>query len=151
MAPPAPATADFTTRRARAIRHSLRSTRPRAKLRRAATRSYTAATTRPARNEPVADDTVAADELLATGAADAPHDAVGLFVWQYDFKTAFLNSPITDEEIYGAQPHGFEKTEVNGKRGKCVCKLEKGLYGLKQSPPIKEVPDPRRIASIWWL
>ena len=57
-----------------------------------------------------------------------------LFVWQYDFKTAFLNSPITDEEIYVAQPHGFEKTEVNGKRGKYVCKLEKGLYGLKQSP-----------------
>ena len=57
-----------------------------------------------------------------------------LFVWQYDFKTAFLNSPITDEEIYVAQPHGFEKTEVNGKRGKYVCKLKKGLYGLKQSP-----------------
>ena len=39
-----------------------------------------------------------------------------------------------DEEIYVEQPHGFEVTEVNGKKGKYVCKLKKGLYGLKQSP-----------------
>ena len=58
-----------------------------------------------------------------------------LLVYQYDFKTAFLNSLIgDDEEIYVEQPHGFEVTEVNGKKGKYVCKLKKGLYGLKQSP-----------------
>ena len=58
-----------------------------------------------------------------------------LLVYQYDFKTAFLNSLIDEEEqIYVEQPHGFEVNEVNGVRGKYVCKLKKGLYGLKQSP-----------------
>ena len=46
-----------------------------------------------------------------------------LLVYQYDFKTAFLNSLIDEEEqIYVEQPHGFEVNEVNGVRGKYVCK-----------------------------
>ena len=35
-----------------------------------------------------------------------------LLVYQYDFKTAFLNSLIDEEEqIYVEQPHGFEVNE----------------------------------------
>ena len=49
---------------------------------------------------------------------------------QLDIKTAFLNAKI-DEDIYLEQPEGFEGTDLNG--GKLYCKLEKSLYGLKQS------------------
>ena len=46
---------------------------------------------------------------------------------QFDVKTAFLNGEIT-EEIYMSQPEGYD--DGSGK----VCRLLKGLYGLKQSP-----------------
>lgn len=46
-------------------------------------------------------------------------------VQHYDIKTAFLNGNL-EEEIYMKQPPGFTK-------GNKVCKLKKGLYGLKQS------------------
>lgn len=46
-------------------------------------------------------------------------------VKHYDVKTAFLNGKIS-EDIYMKQPPGF-------KIGDKVCKLKKGLYGLKQS------------------
>ena len=49
-----------------------------------------------------------------------------LFISQMDVKTAFLNAPI-DCEIYVQQPKGYEKP------GGLVCKLNKSLYGLKQS------------------
>ena len=48
-------------------------------------------------------------------------------VRQYDIKTAFLNGVI-EEEIYMRQPPGYEESSEN-----LVCKLEKSLYGLKQS------------------
>jgi len=48
---------------------------------------------------------------------------------QLDAKTAFLHGDL-EEEIYMAQPLGFKAAW----KGKLVCKLEKSLYGLKQSP-----------------
>ena len=51
-------------------------------------------------------------------------------VHQMDVKTAYLNADI-DCEIYVQQPEGFIKTNKEGE--KLVCKLNKSLYGLKQS------------------
>ena len=53
-----------------------------------------------------------------------------LVVHQLDVKTAFLNAPI-DCELYIELPEGF--TVVNSKGEKLVGKLNKSLYGLKQS------------------
>ena len=52
-----------------------------------------------------------------------------LIVHQMDVKTAYLNAPI-DCEIYVDQPEGFE---VKSSHGKIACRLNKSLYGLKQS------------------
>lgn len=49
---------------------------------------------------------------------------------QMDVKTAYLNAEI-DCEAYVEQPPGFEKTTASGR--KLVCKLNRSLYGLKQS------------------
>lgn len=49
-----------------------------------------------------------------------------LNIMQFDVKTAFLNGNI-EEEIYVQQPKGY-----NDNSGR-VCKLQKSLYGLKQS------------------
>lgn len=49
-----------------------------------------------------------------------------LLIHQMDVKTAFLNGTLL-EEIYMEVPHGF-----NAPNG-YVCKLNKTLYGLKQS------------------
>ena len=53
-----------------------------------------------------------------------------MIVHQMDFKAAYLNAPI-DCDIYVEQQKGYEKTGENGE--KLVCKLNKSLYGLKQS------------------
>ena len=52
-----------------------------------------------------------------------------LHLEQLDVKTTFLHGDL-DEEIYMAQPHGFE---VKGKEN-LVCRLKKTLYGLKKAP-----------------
>ena len=53
-----------------------------------------------------------------------------LIVHQMDVKTAYLNAPI-DCEIYVKQPEGYEIT--NHPKETLVYKLNKSLYGLKQS------------------
>ena len=45
---------------------------------------------------------------------------------QMDVETAFLNGEI-DADVYVEQPIGYGDF-------KYVCKLKRGLYGLKQSP-----------------
>jgi hypothetical protein len=50
---------------------------------------------------------------------------------QMDVDTAFLYG-LLDDEIYMKQPEGYV---VSGKE-EFVCKLKRGLYGLKQSPRI---------------
>ena len=49
-------------------------------------------------------------------------------IHQMDVKTAFLNGSI-DTEIYMSQPEGF----VDNQHPEYICKLEKSIYGLKQS------------------
>ena len=53
----------------------------------------------------------------------------GLSIHQVDVMTAFLNGTFEDE-VYMQQPKGFE---CPGKE-EFVCKLNKSIYGLKQSP-----------------
>ena len=53
-----------------------------------------------------------------------------LVIHQMDVKTAYLNAPI-DVELYMTQIKGYE--EDIGVGGKVVCKLNRSLYGLKQS------------------
>ena len=51
-----------------------------------------------------------------------------LEVHQMDVKTAFLNGSI-DSEIFMTQPEGY----VDACKSNYVCKLNKSIYGLKQS------------------
>ena len=53
---------------------------------------------------------------------------LNLELHQMDVKTTFLNGEL-DEEIYMEQPVGFI---VKGQKRK-VCKLQRSIYGLKQS------------------
>ena len=53
-----------------------------------------------------------------------------LFIHQMDVRNAYLNSKI-DYEIFVEQPPGFIKKGKNGED--LVLKLNKSLYGLKQS------------------
>ena len=53
-----------------------------------------------------------------------------LILHQMDVKTAYLNAPI-DKEIYMSQPEGYVVENPNN--GTLVCRLNKSIYGLKQS------------------
>ena len=53
---------------------------------------------------------------------------LNLEVHQMDVSTAFLNGDL-EEEIYMSQPEGYVKEREEG----LVCKLNKSIYGLKQS------------------
>ena len=48
-------------------------------------------------------------------------------VFQFDVSSPYLNADL-EEDVCVEQPPGFE---IPGKRSKIVCKLLKGLYGLK--------------------
>ena len=52
-----------------------------------------------------------------------------LFIHQMDIKTTFLNGDL-DDEIYMLQPEGCITPGQENK----VCKLNKSLHGLKQTP-----------------
>ena len=54
-----------------------------------------------------------------------------LVLHQMDVKTAYLNAPI-DKEIYMSQPEGYAVENANN-QGTLVCRLNKSIYGLKQS------------------
>ncbi len=54
----------------------------------------------------------------------------GYNMTQADVQTAYLNSNM-NELIYMEQPQGFEQMDSNGNL--LVCRLQKSLYGLKQS------------------
>ncbi|GJX37960.1 retrotransposon protein, putative, ty1-copia subclass [Tanacetum coccineum] len=49
-------------------------------------------------------------------------------IWQMDVKTAFLNDHLS-EDVYMMQPEGF----VDPKHPNKVCKLQRSIYGLKQT------------------
>jgi len=53
----------------------------------------------------------------------------GFKVFQMDVQSAFLNSFI-EEEVYVKQPPGFKNPKFSNR----VYKLQRALYGLKQSP-----------------
>ena len=50
-------------------------------------------------------------------------------VLQFDVTSAYLNADL-EEDVYVEQPPGFK---IPGKGSKLVCRLLKGLYGLKRA------------------
>ena len=50
-------------------------------------------------------------------------------IFQFDVSSAYVNADL-EEDVYVEQPPGFQ---IPGKGSKIVCKLLKGLYGLKQA------------------
>jgi len=66
-------------------------------------------------------------EIIRLVLAVAAHH--GWFIYQLDFKLAFLIGELT-ENVFVEQPRGFEKLGEESK----VYKLNRALYGLKQAP-----------------
>jgi hypothetical protein len=57
----------------------------------------------------------------------------GLHVYELNVRTAFLES-VLHEDIYVRPQPGSEHLRGKGERDRCVWKLIRALYGLKQSP-----------------
>jgi hypothetical protein len=57
----------------------------------------------------------------------------GLICYQYDVEQAYLHG-FLKEEIYMDSPEGYEEYDKDGEP--LVCKLIKGIYGLKQSAAV---------------
>lgn len=68
---------------------------------------------------------------------------MNLQLHQMDVTTAFLNGELS-EEVYMKQPEGFEQ---EGKEGH-VCKLNRSIYGLKQSPRCWNVALDKHLQSM---
>lgn len=70
--------------------------------------------------------------LAAVRAILAQGALAGEYIESVDISNAYLNGELEKEyEVYMRQPEGYEKTGPNGEHW--VCRLIKGLYGLKQS------------------
>jgi hypothetical protein len=67
----------------------------------------------------------------------------GLKIRQIDAVTAYLNGEIT-EEIYMEQPEGFMLAGMENK----ICKLRKGIYGLKQSANVWNKKSSKSLKSL---
>ena len=58
----------------------------------------------------------------------------GHFIETIDVDNAYLNGTIEEQyEVYMEQAPGFEIKNPDAKGRRLVCRLKKGLYGLKQS------------------
>ncbi|XP_003742210.1 uncharacterized protein LOC100908025 [Galendromus occidentalis] len=64
-----------------------------------------------------------------------------LALYQFDVKTAFLNSEL-NEEVYTTKPEGF--SDNSGR----VCKLLKAVYGLKQSSRARNQEITKRLVGM---
>ena len=53
-------------------------------------------------------------------------------VRQLDVDTAYLNANL-DVDLYISQPQGFQTKDVDNQAEPLVCKLNKAIYGLKQT------------------
>ncbi|XP_060857196.1 uncharacterized protein LOC132934828 [Metopolophium dirhodum] len=81
-------------------------------------------------------------ESIALTANKAISAAEQLQLRQFDVQTAFLYGDL-DEEIYMRQPEGFnDGTEM-------VCRLQRSLYGLKQSPRCELLDQPKTVPTMY--
>jgi hypothetical protein len=75
-----------------------------------------------------------ASRLTSIRAIFAQAAMEGHFIHTVDVNNAYLNGEIEPEyEVYMEQAPGFEIKNPNSKGRRWVCRLKKGLYGLKQS------------------
>ncbi|GJW98170.1 retrovirus-related pol polyprotein from transposon TNT 1-94 [Tanacetum coccineum] len=83
------------------------------------------------KNKKDEDQTVIRNKARLVAKGYAQEEAHKSFpIYQMDVKTAFLNGPLKEEEVYVAQPEGF----VDPDHPEKVYLLRKALYGLKQAP-----------------
>ena len=53
-------------------------------------------------------------------------------MWNVDIRGAFLAAPM-DAELFMNEPPGFETVDDDGATGRWVARLDRALYGAKQS------------------